>query len=242
MNQTRFTDHDIRAAFLARSDGAPSAELLERIAAGARTTRQHRPIFRLPRFAHSSMASRLAWAAVLGAAVLALIGLLALGSGRLADLTSVPPPPNSVAPSASAPRPSASTTSPPSASPSGRTEVQFVDPESGTSVTITLDDESGRLVDAAAGEYGLIEPSGTEVDVVNLPGDATALRVEWPSPGGCERQLEMTIAADARTITVHTSIAAGGDSIGGFCGVTLRFSSAIPASEVTGALVNAPPN
>ena len=239
MNETRLTDRDIRAAFLARAQGAPSAELTRRIAADARVTRQRRPILRLPGLVHPSTVSRLAWAAVLAATVVALLGLLVIGAGGRNDLSSVPPTPIS-SPLAVAPTVTASPVSPTSQAPAtadatGPTQVQYVDPETGRSVTLVLEDASGLLLDAVGGEYGLIEPSGTGVDIANLPNDTKSLRVEWPSPAGCPPEVALSVAADARSITVHTP-AGGGDSIGGFCGVTLRFSEDVPAADVEGIL------
>jgi hypothetical protein len=239
MNETRLTDRDIQAAFLARAQGAPSAELTRRIATDVRATRQPRPILRLPGFVHPSTVNRLAWAAALAATVLALLGLLVIGGGGRNDLTSFPPTPLS-SPLAAAPTVTASPVSPTSqasasAGASGPALVRYVDPETGRSVTLVLEDASGLLLGAVGGEYGLIEPSGTGVDVANLPNDTKSLRVEWPTPAGCASEVALSVTPDARTITVHTP-AGGGDSIGGFCGVTLRFSEEVPATEVDGIL------
>jgi hypothetical protein len=121
-------------------------------------------------------------------------------------------------------------------------QVRFVS-DDGISVTIDIDDQSGQLVGAVKGEEGLItDPEVADVKFANLPGDATALRVEWFSPAGCHEHYGLTIDPDARGITIHTSYEVGGDSIGGNCGITLSFSDAVAASKVTGVLVNTPPS
>lgn len=238
MNKTSLTDSVIRAAFLARSDGAPSPDLAQRIAVDIRTTRQRRRLLVLPGLAASPTATRLAWAAIVAAAALALLGLLAMGVGRQPNLIVV-------LPSAS---PTPGLTAPPTPNVTAslsvaRSQVQFIS-DNGISVTIDIDDQSGRLVGAVKGEDGLITDPWSEVaDVMfaNPPGDATVLRVEWSSPAGCHERYELTIDQDARGFTIHASYEVGGDSIGGTCGVTLRFSDAVPASEVNGILVNTPP-
>jgi hypothetical protein len=120
-------------------------------------------------------------------------------------------------------------------------QVRFVS-DDGIAVTVDIDDQSGQLVGAVKGEEGLItDPEVADVKFANPPGDATVLRVEWVSPAGCHEHYGLTIDPDARGITIHASYEVGGDSIGGNCGITLRFSDAVPASEVTGVLVNTPP-
>lgn len=132
MNDQRITDRDLRAAFAARAAGAPNPDLGERISAEAARTKQSRPFLVLPDFA-SQATTRLAWAAVLAALTVALIGVLAFGVGRN-PITSVVPSESptssdapiatpstdpSVAPSPSvAPTPSADPSVEPSAPPS----------------------------------------------------------------------------------------------------------------------------
>jgi hypothetical protein len=237
MNKTGLNDRDIRAAFLARSQGAPSTELPQRIAVDIRATRQRRRLLVLPGLAASPTATRLAWAAIVAAAALALLGLLAMGVGRQPNMIVV-------LPSAS---PTPELTAPPTSNATASlniarsSQVQFVS-DDGISVTIDIDDQSGQLVGAVKGEEGLItDPEVADVKFANPPGDATVLRVEWFSPAGCHEHYGLTIDPDARGITIHASYEVGGDSIGGNCGITLRFSDAVPASEVTGVLLNTPP-
>jgi len=89
MNHRKITDRDVRAAFLARSSGAPAVDLAERISAATASTRQSRPLISVPGFG-SAATARLAWAAVLAALTLAIAGILALGVGRN-PITSVIP-------------------------------------------------------------------------------------------------------------------------------------------------------
>ena len=80
MTHQRITDRDVRAAFLARAGDAPSADLAERISAATAGSRQSRQFLVLPGFANPA-ATRLAWAAVVAALGIALIGVLAFGAG-----------------------------------------------------------------------------------------------------------------------------------------------------------------
>jgi hypothetical protein len=80
MNEQHISDRDLRAAFVARAAGAPGPDLAARISAEAARTRQSRGWLGLPDFG-SRAATQLAWAAILGALTVALIGVLALGVG-----------------------------------------------------------------------------------------------------------------------------------------------------------------
>jgi hypothetical protein len=166
------------------------------------------------------------WIGVLGVAV--ILGACGGASSEASPTAELTAPPTSDA-----------TTSSTTAQSS---QVRFVS-DDGIAVTIDIDDQSGRLVQAVKGEEGLItDPEVADVKFANLPGDATVLRVEWFSPAGCHEHYGLTIDPDARGITIHPSYEVDGDSIGGNCGITLRFSDVVPASEVTGVLVNTPPN
>jgi hypothetical protein len=80
MNDQHVTDRDLKAAFAARAAGAPNLDLAARISAEAARTRQSRPFLVLPGFA-SQATTRLAWAAVLAALTVALVGVVAFSGG-----------------------------------------------------------------------------------------------------------------------------------------------------------------
>ncbi len=164
---------------------------------------------------------------------LALIVLTA--GGCVAPLAS---PSASPLASATAP-PLASATAPPPV------RVQFVD-DIGTTKTfiIDIDDQSGLLVEATDGEAFSTEDPGAEdlpvlgphyVVFLNDASDESVLRVVWAAGGGCAASYAMTIDPTARKLRIEGP-PAGGDSIGGSCGVTLRFSEPVPAEEVEGVL------
>jgi hypothetical protein len=125
MNDQHITDRDLRAAFATRAAGAPSPDLAARISAEAARTRQSRPLIALPQYG-SRATTQLAWAAVVAALTIALVGALALGVGRSnPDQVVVPPvespsaaPTNAPTPSV-APSPSAGPSADPSVDPSG---------------------------------------------------------------------------------------------------------------------------
>lgn len=248
MNEQRHLTHpEIRRALLAATAGGPSPDLQARIAAGVRSTRQRRrPI--LPAWPASPTAGRLAWAAVVALALVTFGGLLVIGAGGLLDRGApdpVSPVPVPQASPSGGPEPSDGATASPAPTPTpvagSASGIQFMSPD-GVLVTIDVEDRSGRLVGGEVGREGLIvEPEPADVHFANLPGDPAGLRVEWFSPAGCKARYGMEISADARTITIHASYQEGGDSIGGNCGVTLRFSEPVPAGEMTGLLVNTPP-
>jgi hypothetical protein len=126
MTNQQLRDDEVRAAFLVRAGGPPRPDLADRIRAATGTTRQSRAFSILPSRA-TSVGSRLAWAAVVAALGVALIGVLTFGVGRFAvtppdatasptiDASTAPSPSPSVEPSASS-DPSPSTF--PNASPS----------------------------------------------------------------------------------------------------------------------------
>jgi hypothetical protein len=107
MNKNEVRDSEIRAAFEARSEGAPSADLAERISAASRRTRQRRSLGWMPDVAARN-GPRLLWAAVISAISLGMLGVLLVG-GRQDDRLSIAPSPSpsaspavSAAPSATA--------------------------------------------------------------------------------------------------------------------------------------------
>lgn len=92
---TELFDRDLRVAFQERASGPATPDLLERIEAAVGATRQERPLVVLPfvdRFGAS--AGRLAFAAVLGATVLAVGGTLLLGGGEPDPTTGPNPTPS----------------------------------------------------------------------------------------------------------------------------------------------------
>ncbi len=120
MTNQRFTDRDVRAAFLARAGGAPSADLAERISAATAGSRQSRQFLVLPGFANPA-ATRLAWAAVITALGIALIGVFAFGAGGNPVTGDVSSPSPSVEPSV---EPSTPPSVQPSEAPSGEPSVE----------------------------------------------------------------------------------------------------------------------
>ena len=135
MNDQPITDRDLKVAFAVRASGAPNPDLGDRISAEAARTRQSRPWIVLPGFG-SRGTTQLAWAAVVAALVVAIVGALAMGVGQSdPDLGVVPiasPSPSgepvaspSVDPSA-APSPSVapSPSADPSVEPSGEPSVE----------------------------------------------------------------------------------------------------------------------
>jgi hypothetical protein len=127
MTAPRITDRDIRAAFLARASGAPSADLATRIHEATSTVKQSRPVLVLPGFANPA-ATRLAWAAVLAALTIALIGVLALGAGNRNPITGYDPSPSPGQSEAPAPSPSDQPSEQPSAEPSVEPSLPAVSP------------------------------------------------------------------------------------------------------------------
>ncbi len=160
----------------------------------------------------------------------------ALASPSANPLASATVPP---AASATVP-PAASTTVPPPV------RLQFVDDE-GTTMTFTvdIDDQSGLLVEATDGEAFSTEDPGANdlvyegnyVVFLNDASDDSVLRVVWAAGGGCAASYAMTIDPTARKLRIEGP-PAGGDSIGGSCGVTLRFSEPVLAAEVEGVLAD----
>lgn len=97
MNDTQqLTDTDIRAAFIARSTGAPAHDLLDRIHAMTTTTKQERRLVTLPALGRFAPARQLLIAATIGAVVLAVAGsLLIAGPGSRPPGGVVVPPSDS---------------------------------------------------------------------------------------------------------------------------------------------------
>jgi hypothetical protein len=128
MTEPRISDRDLRAAFLARASGAPSADLAARISEATSTVKQSRPFLVLPGFANP-VATRLAWAAVLAALTIALVGVLALGVGNRNPITSENPSPTPGQSDAPAPSPSEQPSGQPSADPSVEPSLPAVSPD-----------------------------------------------------------------------------------------------------------------
>ena len=118
------TDQDIRAAFVARSQGSPAPDLAVRIRSAAASTRQEHPLITLP--AGRFIAVRqLALAAALGAAVLVVASSMLSGvgdrpGGGLTDPSTpptVPASPGPASPGPLSPSPSAPSSAVPSVPP-----------------------------------------------------------------------------------------------------------------------------
>jgi hypothetical protein len=91
MTDDTFSDAQIRAAFIARSEGSPSPDLADRIGVATRRTRQLPKLVVLP--AESAFQpERLLWAAAISATSLALVGGLLFAGRQPDEQTSVVPP------------------------------------------------------------------------------------------------------------------------------------------------------
>ena len=144
MTDQSFSDAQIRAAFIARSEGSPSPDLADRIGTATRRTRQLRMLVVLPG-GLGIQPERLLWAAAISATSLALVGGLLFVGRQPDEQTSVVPPPSPSEPVASPPTTSASpATSPlpsPSAEPTPAVTTPPVDP------VLDLDSFAVTLVD-----------------------------------------------------------------------------------------------
>jgi hypothetical protein len=107
MNEQTLTDTQIKAAFLARSEGSISHDLADRIQAETRRTRQASRLTVLPGgLAENPNVGRLLWAAAISATSLALVGGLLLAGRQPDDQAVIPPNPTPVATPSVAPAPS----------------------------------------------------------------------------------------------------------------------------------------
>src|SRR6187551_1435715 len=117
MTDDTFSDAQIRAAFIARSEGSPSPDLADRIGAATRRTRQLPKLVVLPG-GIGIQPERLLWAAAISATSLALVGGLLFAGRQPDEQTSVVPPPSPSQPFASPSTPSADPSTSPLPSPS----------------------------------------------------------------------------------------------------------------------------
>ena len=124
--------------------------------------------------------------------------------------------------------------------------LQFVDDLGFTrTFTVDIDDQSGLLVEATDGKASSAEDPGAityegnygYVFLSNDASDDSVLRVVWAAGGGCAASYAMTIDPTARKLRIEGPPAAG-DSVGGDCGVTLRFSEPVLAAEIEGVLAD----
>jgi hypothetical protein len=137
MTDQSFSDAQIRAAFIARSEGSPSPELADRIGAATRRTRQLRKLVVLPG-GLGIQPERLLWAAAISATSLALVGGLLFAGRQPDEQTSVVPPPSPSLAVTSPPTPSADPSTTPLPSPSDAPTPAVTNPP----VDPTLDLES----------------------------------------------------------------------------------------------------
>jgi len=185
---------------------------------------------------------RLAGLALIVLTAAGCVAPLASPSASPLAIATVPPAPSATVP----PAPSTTVPPAPSATVPPPVRLQFVD-EDGTTKTFTIDidDQSGLLVEATDGEaFSTEDPGAMDLEygphyVVSLndASDDSILRVVWAAGGGCAASYAMTIDPTARKLRIEEP-PAGGDSIGGSCGVTLRFSEPVPAEEVEGVLAD----
>jgi hypothetical protein len=101
-----FSERDLRAAFQDRAAGAVSSDLFDRIEQEVAVTKQLRRPIVLPGLGLGGTYGQLGWAAVVGAATLALVGSLVLGGGGSKPgigLAPSSPPPATPPPSLGAP-------------------------------------------------------------------------------------------------------------------------------------------
>jgi hypothetical protein len=175
MNPTsQLTDREIREALLRRAAASPSPDLIDRIQQETRTVKQNRPLIALPGFGGAASA-RLAWAAVLAALLVALVGVLVfIGSQRAPDLVVVPPSP-SASPSELPTDTPASPSAEPTASPSASNPPASVPPaepvERGVA-SVLVDDLRVRSEPGINPDSELLQPllaAGQDVYVVDGP-------------------------------------------------------------------------
>jgi hypothetical protein len=191
MTTRPISDRDLNAAFNARAAGAPSPDLAERIHVAAASTRQSRPFLVLPGFANPAV-TRLAWAAVLSATIIALVGVLAFGAGNRAPITAVDPsdsptvsPLPSDEPSGEPsgdptvePSPTVDPSVPPSATPelpSGSPSVGGFPPVDGLGIVVATDGLRVRSKPGVGADSERLDPTldeGTRFYVVAGPVEA----------------------------------------------------------------------
>ena len=115
MSQPILTDRDVAAMFAARAAGTVNPDLAQRIHEAAAGTRQRRRLFGFAGLDAGPMRA-FAFATLLGATSLALVGALILGGQQQPQPTVVPPGPTASPSPTATPSPSPSPSSPPSPS------------------------------------------------------------------------------------------------------------------------------
>jgi hypothetical protein len=182
MNEQTLTDTQIKAAFLARSEGSVSPDLAERIHAETSRTRQASRLTVLPGgLAENPNVGRLLWAAAISATSLALVGGLLLAGRQPDDLAVVPPsetPTPTVQPVPSE-RPSGSPAPPTSPEPTPSVEPTPVvfDPGIGVdrgAVTLVGDLRVRSLpkIDESSQKLEPLLPAGARLLVIDEPVEA----------------------------------------------------------------------
>jgi hypothetical protein len=185
MNERTLTDTQIKAAFVARSEGSISHDLADRIHAEATRTRQASRLVALTGgLGGNANTQRLLWAAAISATSLALVGGLLLAGRQPDDQTSVIPssPPSPSAPAEvpsptpdASEQPSPSSAPTPSVDPSGPPPV--VDPELGVddgAVTLVGDLRVRSLptVGESSARLEPLLPAGMRLLVIDEPVEA----------------------------------------------------------------------
>ena len=183
-NQT-ISDAQIRAAFIARSEGSPSHDLAERIGAQARKVRQQPRLVVLPG-GLGIQPERLLWAAAISATSLALVGGLLLAGRQPDDQAVVPPietpsatpstslsaPPPSVSPSESPAPPASPEPTPPqepSAPPTVAVDPRLVVDAPAVTVAGDVRVRSKPTVDASSAKLEPLLPVGIRLLVIEAP-------------------------------------------------------------------------
>ena len=182
MTNENLSDAQIRAAFIARSEGSPSHDLAERIGAQARKARQQPRLLVLPG-GLGIQPERLLWAAAISATSLALVGGLLLAGRQPDEQTSVIPPASPSQPVASPSTPSADPSTGPVPSPSAQPTPVVTNPP----VDPTLDLESFAV---------------TLVDQLRVRSQ--------PTVAESSAKLEPLLPAGAKLFVIEESVAADG--------------------------------
>jgi len=189
MTDQTFSDAQVRAAFIARSEGSPSPDLADRIGAATRRTRQLPKLVVLPG-GIGIQPERLLWAAAISATSLALVGGLLFAGRQPDEQTSVVPPPSPSQPIASPSTPSADPSTSPLPSPSDAPSPP-AEPTSRPPASPAVD--PGFRPDTA---------------VVTLTGD---LRVRSkPGTGSDSAKLEPLLRAGVRLLVIEAAVDADG--------------------------------
>jgi hypothetical protein len=188
MNERTLTDIQIKAAFVARSEGSLSHDLAERIHAETSRTRQASRLTVLAGGLTENVgAQRLLWAAAISATSLALVGGLLL-AGRQPDEQAVVPPPSPTVTPSEVPQPSDTPSESPAPSESPE-PTPSVEPTPTPVVVV----DPGLAVDQGA---------------ITLTGD---LRVRsLPTVGESSAKLEPLIPAGVPLLVIEQPVVADG--------------------------------